>query len=325
MTPALLDIQGLCTEFRLRRGVVRAVDGVDLQLHHGETLGIVGESGCGKSVTALSILRLIPQPQGRIASGRIMYEGLDLVLLPESALRRLRGNEISMIFQEPMTSLNPVYPVGFQIQEVLRKHRGLPKEKAEHEAVRMLSLVGIPDPECRVRHYPHQMSGGMRQRVMIAMALACRPKILIADEPTTALDVTIQAQILDLMQRLKEEIGMAVLLITHDLGVVAETCRRVVVMYAGKVVEEAPVMDLFSQPAHPYTLGLFASLPRIGARRGKLTPIPGTVPSLHRLPSGCAFQERCSQAKGPCFVETPNWTDISHGHRVRCWHPLIRS
>lgn len=323
MTPALLDIQGLCTEFRLRRGVVRAVDGVDLQLHHGETLGIVGESGCGKSVTALSILRLIPKPQARIASGRILYAGVDLVSLPESALRRLRGNEISMIFQEPMTSLNPVSTVGFQIQEVLRKHRGLNKKEAAREAVRALSLVGIPDPESRAHDYPHQMSGGMRQRVMIAMALACRPKILIADEPTTALDVTIQAQILDLIRRLKEEIGMAVLLITHDLGVVAETCRRVVVMYAGRAVEEASVEDLFSYPAHPYTHGLFASLPKIGGRRGKLTPIPGTVPSLHRLPPGCAFQDRCSRAKGPCLVDAPPWTDLSQGHRVRCWHPVI--
>ncbi|ROQ93447.1 ABC transporter ATP-binding protein [Desulfosoma caldarium] len=325
MTPALLDIQGLCTEFRLRHGVVRAVDGVDLQLHHGETLGIVGESGCGKSVTALSILRLIPKPQGRIAAGRILYAGVDLVSLPESALRRLRGNEISMIFQEPMTSLNPVSTVGFQIQEVLRKHRGLSKKEAAREAVRALSLVGIPDPESRAHYYPHQMSGGMRQRVMIAMALACRPRILIADEPTTALDVTIQAQILDLMRRLKEEIGMAVLLITHDLGVVAETCRRVVVMYAGRVVEEASVEELFSNPAHPYTQGLFASLPKIAGPRGKLTPIPGTVPSLHRLPQGCAFQDRCSRAKGPCLVDVPPWTELSQGHRVRCWHLVIGS
>ncbi|MBC7358631.1 MAG: ABC transporter ATP-binding protein [Desulfacinum sp.] len=319
---ALLEVQGLCTEFRTRRGVVRAVDGVDLRLDHGETLGIVGESGCGKSVTALSILRLLPRKQGRIASGRILYDGVDLVSLPESAMRRIRGNEISMIFQEPMTSLNPVYTVGFQIREVLKKHRGLEKDEARREAVRMLSLVGIPDPESRVDDYPHQMSGGMRQRAMIAMALACRPRILIADEPTTALDVTIQAQILDLMGRLKEEFGMAVLLITHDLGVVAETCRRVVVMYAGKAVEEADVEELFDVPSHPYTVGLFASLPRIGGKRGKLTPIPGTVPSLDRLPPGCAFQERCPRAEGPCLQEPPPWTAVSEGHRVRCWHPV---
>ncbi|WP_073038113.1 ABC transporter ATP-binding protein [Desulfacinum infernum] len=322
---ALLEVQRLCTEFRTRRGVVRAVDGVDLRLDHGETLGIVGESGCGKSVTALSILRLLPRKQGRIASGRILYDGVDLVSLPESAMRRIRGNEISMIFQEPMTSLNPVYTVGFQIREVLKKHRGLEKDEARREAVRMLSLVGIPDPESRVDDYPHQMSGGMRQRAMIAMALACRPRILIADEPTTALDVTIQAQILDLMGRLKEEFGMAVLLITHDLGVVAETCRRVVVMYAGKAVEEADVEELFDVPSHPYTVGLFASLPRIGGKRGKLTPIPGTVPSLDRLPPGCAFQERCPRAEGPCFQEPPPWTAVSEGHRVRCWHPVEHS
>ncbi len=323
MTSALLQIQGLRTEFFTRRGIVRAVDGVDLELNQGETLGIVGESGCGKSVTALSILRLIPKAQGSITAGRVLYKGMDLLSIPEQAIRRLRGNEISMIFQEPMTSLNPVYTVGFQIEEVLRRHRGLSKSEARREAVQALSLVGIPDPESRVSHYPHQLSGGMRQRVMIAMALACRPQILIADEPTTALDVTIQAQILDLIQRLKDEIGMAVLLITHDLGVVAETCRRVVVMYAGKAVEEAHVLDLFTMPAHPYTLGLFMSLPKVGGKRGKLTPIPGTVPSLHRLPPGCAFQDRCSRAKGPCFTEIPGWVEISKGHRVRCWHPVI--
>lgn len=324
MTAVLMKIQGLCTEFVTRRGVVRAVDGLDLELHHGETLGIVGESGCGKSVTALSILRLVPKPQGRITSGQVLYKGIDLLSLPESALRRIRGNEISMIFQEPMTSLNPVYTVGFQIREVLRKHRGLTKDEAHREAIHALSLVGIPDPESRVDAYPHQLSGGMCQRAMIAMALACRPKILIADEPTTALDVTIQAQILDLIQRLKKEINMAVVLITHDLGVVAETCSRVVVMYAGRAVEEASVMDLFRLPAHPYTRGLFASLPKIGGQRGKLTPIPGTVPGLHRLPPGCAFQDRCSRASGPCLTEVPDWTELSKGHRVRCWHPVIQ-
>ncbi len=322
MTQQLLEITGLCTQFTTRRGIVKAVDGVDLTLNPGETLGVVGESGCGKSVMALSILRLIPGSQGSIAAGSILFGGKDLVRMPESELRRIRGNRISMVFQEPMTSLNPVYTVGFQIEEVLKKHRGMDRRAARHKAAEMLAMVGIPDPPTRLANYPHQMSGGMRQRVMIAMALSCHPQILIADEPTTALDVTIQAQILDLMGRLKEEIGMAVMLITHDLGVVAETCQRVLVMYAGKIVEQAAVEELFTMPGHPYTVGLFQSLPRMGRGPGKLTPIPGTVPSLLRLPLGCPFQDRCHKVRERCRREAPPWQENRPGHRIRCWYPV---
>jgi peptide/nickel transport system ATP-binding protein/oligopeptide transport system ATP-binding protein len=297
------------------------VDGLDLELHAGETFGLVGESGCGKSVTALSILRLLPKPAGRIASGRILFDGKDLATLGEADIRRIRGNRISMIFQEPMTSLNPVYTIGFQIEEVLRKHRGLNRGAARDEAARTLGLVGMPEPGARLKDYPHQFSGGMRQRAMIAMALACRPALMIADEPTTALDVTIQAQILDLIARLKEEFGMSVLLITHDLGVVAEICRSVAVMYAGKVVESAGVGALFGRPVHPYTVGLFNSLPRVGGRAGVLKPIPGVVPSLVNLPPGCAFQERCFRRHEACREEPP-WRQIAAGHYARCWKPV---
>ena len=316
----VLDIKGLKTQFQSKGGLLTAVDGVDLCLGKGETLGIVGESGCGKSVTALSILQLLPKPAGRIASGQILFEGRDLVKMSGAEIRRIRGNEISMIFQEPMTCLNPVYTVGFQIQEVLRKHRQMGKREAAGETVNMLGLVGIPEPAARLDDYPHQLSGGMRQRIMIAMALSCHPKIMIADEPTTALDVTIQAQILDLIDRLKEQIGMSVLLITHDLGVVAEICRDVVVMYAGKMVECADVKELFAQPAHPYTVGLFKSLPKIGGKEGALSPIPGAVPSLLHLPSGCAFRDRCFKSKSTC-VDEPPWREIRPGHKVRCWEP----
>jgi len=318
MNEAVLQIKGLKTRFKTRGGILTAVDGVDVVLRRGETLGLVGESGCGKSVTALSILQLLPKPAGSIAEGEILFEGRDLVKMKASQMRRIRGNEISMIFQEPMTSLNPVYTVGFQIEEVLRKHRGMSKIDARAEAVNMFALVGIPEPESRLDGYPHQMSGGMRQRVMIAMALSCRPKIMIADEPTTALDVTIQAQILDLIGRLKEEIGMSVLLITHDLGVVAEICQHVAVMYAGKIVESADVIELFAHPSHPYTVGLFNSLPKI---RGALNPIPGMVPSLLRLPAGCAFRERCAVGGGGCAEEQP-WTELRPGHWVRCGRPV---
>jgi oligopeptide/dipeptide ABC transporter ATP-binding protein len=300
MTDPILEIKCLRTQFQTRGGIVKAVDGVDLSLDRGQTLGIVGESGCGKSVTALSILRLLPKPAGRIAAGQILFAGRDLVKVSSAEIRRIRGNDISMIFQEPMTSLNPVYTVGFQIQEVLRKHRHMKQRQALEEAVRVLGLVGIPEPAARVDDYPHQMSGGMRQRVMIAVALSCHPQVMIADEPTTALDVTIQAQILDLIDRLKQEIGMSVLLITHDLGVVAEICRQVVVMYAGKLVECAEVRELFAHPAHPYTVGLFGSLPNVAGRGGTLHPIAGVVPSLLDLPPGCAFEERCSRSRPEC-------------------------
>ncbi len=318
---AVLSISGLRTEFRTRRGPVAAVDGLDLELPAGETFGLVGESGCGKSVTALSILRLLPRPAGRVAAGSIRFEGEDLLALPEAAMRRIRGNRISMIFQEPMTSLNPVLPVGFQIEEVLRKHRGLSAREARAEAGGLLARVGMPDPQSRLDDYPHQLSGGMRQRAMIAIALACRPALMIADEPTTALDVTIQAQILELISRLQAEFGMSVLLITHDLGVVAETCREAAVMYAGRIVERAAVARLYARPAHPYTVGLFRSLPRAVGRGGKLTPIPGTVPHPAELPPGCAFQERCFQRHAACR-EDPPWAEVATGHFARCWKPL---
>jgi oligopeptide/dipeptide ABC transporter ATP-binding protein len=317
----VLEIKGLKTQFQTKAGMLTAVDGIDLFLGRGETLGLVGESGCGKSVTALSILQLLPKPAGRITAGQILFEGRDLVKISPSGLRRIRGNEISMIFQEPMTCLNPVYTVGFQIEEVLRKHRRISRREARRETVSMLGLVGIPEPGSRIDDYPHQLSGGMRQRIMIAMALSCRPKIMIADEPTTALDVTIQAQILDLIGRLKEEIGMSVILITHDLAVVAEICQRVTVMYAGKMVESADVEELFVKPAHPYTIGLFKSLPKIGGKGGALTPIPGVVPSLLDLPAGCAFHDRCFRSKTTC-VGDPPWREITPGHMVRCWEPL---
>ncbi|MFZ0610620.1 MAG: ABC transporter ATP-binding protein [Desulfobacterales bacterium] len=321
MSSAVLDIRELTTRFATRRGPVTAVDRVSLRLNPAETLGLVGESGCGKSVTALSVLRLLPRPAGTIAGGRILFNDRDLVSLPEKQMRRIRGNDISMIFQEPMTSLNPVYPVGFQIVEAIRRHRPMDRSAARQEAVRMLSLVGIPDPGGRVNDYPHQLSGGMRQRVMIAMALSCQPAVMIADEPTTALDVTIQAQILDLINRLKAEIGMAVMLITHDLGVVAETCQRVAVMYTGRIVEEADVRTLFRKAAHPYTVGLFQSRPKIGGRQRQLKPIPGAVPSLLRLPPGCSFQGRCPRSDAQCRRDPP-WAKIGAGHRARCWHPV---
>ncbi len=316
----VLEIKGLKTQFQSKGGLLTAVDGIDLALGRGETLGLVGESGCGKSVTALSILQLLAKPAGRIAAGQILFEGRDLVKMSVPEIRRIRGNEISMIFQEPMTCLNPVYTVGFQIEEVLRKHRRMSKRQAVSETVNMLGLVGIPEPAARIDDYPHQLSGGMRQRIMIAMALSCHPKIMIADEPTTALDVTIQAQILDLIGRLKEEIGMSVLPITHDLGVVAEICQQVVVMYAGKMVESADVKELFAQPAHPYTVGLFKSLPKIGGKEGALNPIPGVVPGLLHLPSGCAFRDRCFKSRPTC-AEEPPWRETGPGHKVRCWEP----
>ena len=317
----LLNIEGLQTHFFTEAGTVRAVDGVSLMVRKGETLGIVGESGCGKSVTALSILRLIPNPPGKIVGGRILLEERDLLRLPEDEMRKVRGASISMIFQEPMTSLNPVFTVGDQIAEGIRLHQRLSKRESWNKAIEMLRVVRMPDPERRVGDYPHQMSGGMRQRVMIAMALSCNPQLLIADEPTTALDVTIQAQILELLNQLKAELGMAVMLITHDLGVVADTAARIAVMYAGRVVEEAPVLELFTNPLHPYTQGLLNSIPRLEktGRRARLQAIPGMVPDLLDLPRGCKFQARCPKVFEPCSGEEPELKTVPGEHRVRCY------
>jgi peptide/nickel transport system ATP-binding protein len=321
----ILEITDLRTWFFTRDGVVRAVDGVSFHVIPGETLAIVGESGCGKSVTALSVLRLIPSPPGRIVSGTIRFAGRDLRRLTEAEMRDVRGNEISMIFQEPMTSLNPVLTIGRQIAETLTLHQGLERKAALAKAVDMLRLVHIPEAERRVTEYPHQLSGGMRQRVMIAMALACNPKLLIADEPTTALDVTIQAQILDLMRELKQKIDAAIVLITHDLGVVAEMAQRVVVMYAGRKAEEAPVGTLFRRPLHPYTKGLLASVPRLGGslhreRAPRLAEIPGTVPSLKEPIPGCPFEARCPFATDLCRREMPSFDEKEPGHFAACFH-----
>jgi peptide/nickel transport system ATP-binding protein len=313
----LLRVKGLKTHFFTDDGVVRAVDDVSFEVGAGETLAVVGESGSGKSVTALSILRLISQP-GRIVAGSIVYKGRDLLTLSPSEMQAIRGGEISMIFQEPMTSLNPVFTCGEQIIETLMVHERVSRRAARARAVEMLELVGIPAPEQRVDEYPHQLSGGMRQRVMIAMALACRPSILIADEPTTALDVTIQAQILELLKRLQRELGMAVILITHDLGVVAETANRVAVMYAGQVVEYCGVRDAFRRPLHPYTAGLQASLPKLGVRQDTLRTIPGTVPNPARFPEGCRFHPRCPVALPRC-LEDPELLAFEPGHMSRCF------
>jgi oligopeptide/dipeptide ABC transporter ATP-binding protein len=323
---ALLDVRDLRTSFHMEAGVARAVDGVSFHVDRGEVLGVVGESGCGKSVTALSIMRLVQEP-GRIEEGsRIQFDGRELTELPEKAMRGVRGNDISMIFQEPMTSLNPVYPVGDQIAESLREHRGMSRKEARARAIEMLRLVGIPVPERRVDEYPHQLSGGMRQRVMIAMGLANEPDLLIADEPTTALDVTIQAQILELLLELRDTLGMGVILITHDLGVVAEVCDRVVVMYAGQVVEQGPVGEIFANPAHPYTQGLLAAVPRPDQRGGQLAVIPGTVPPPTDWPHGCRFRDRCPYAWDRCH-DQPGLLDAGPDHRARCWlieHPERR-
>jgi len=316
----LLEIRGLKTHFATDDGIVHAVDGVDLAIDRGKTLGVVGESGCGKSVTALSVLKLIPMPPGYIAGGQILWRGRDLVPLGPSEMRKIRSKEIAIVFQEPMTSLNPVYTVGDQIAEVIRLHEGLSRRAALDRAVEMLRLVHIPNPERRVRDYPHQFSGGMRQRVMIAMAISCNPALLIADEPTTALDVTIQAQILDLIAEMKSRLGMAVMLITHAMGVIAEAAQHVVVMYAGKVVEEAPVGALFGNPRHPYTQGLIRSIPRVdrAAKRQRLEVISGTVPSLLDPPPGCRFAARCKYAMEICTREMPPLKEVGPGHFVRC-------
>ena len=317
----LLEIIDLQTHFRTPDGVNRAVDGVSFSVEAGETLAVVGESGCGKSVTANSILRLIPEPPGRIA-GKILFEGQDLLKLSERAMRDIRGNAISMIFQEPMTSLNPVLTIGRQLGETLRLHQGLDKAAATARSIEMLNLVGIPEPARRVKQYPHQLSGGMRQRVMIAMALACSPKLLFADEPTTALDVTIQAQILDLMRDLKHRVGAAIVLITHDLGVVAEVASRVVVMYAGRKVEEAPVAELFGNPKHPYTVGLMGAVPKLGSslegHRTRLAEIPGLVPSLKNRIEGCVFAGRCPKVTDLCRKVSPMLETKAPGHVAAC-------
>ncbi|HJV35653.1 ABC transporter ATP-binding protein [Geomonas sp.] len=316
MSP-LLEIQGLCTEFQLSTGVLKAVRGVDLSLEPGETLALVGESGCGKSITAASIMRLVPPP-GRVVAGSISFKGKDLLKLSEDEMREVRGNRIGMIFQDPMTSLNPVFTIGYQIAEGLRLHRGLGREEAEEQAVQMLSEVGIPAPRERLRDYPHQLSGGMRQRVMIAMALACRPELVIADEPTTALDVTIQAQILELLDRLKTENRMGLILITHNLGIVAERAHRTAIMYAGQIVEMAPTEELFKNPLHPYTRGLLASLPEFGKPGEPLATIAGTVPDLKGQLTGCAFSARCPIGDQRCQEIPTEMKEAGAGHQVRC-------
>jgi peptide/nickel transport system ATP-binding protein len=319
---AILEIRGLRTHFETERGVVRAVDGVDLRVAAGRTFGVVGESGCGKTVLALSILRLVPSPPGRIVGGSVLFNGRDLLSLPAEEMRKVRGREISMIFQEPMTSLNPVFRVGEQIAEVFRLHQRMDRREALMRSVEMLKMVGIPSPEKRMRDYPHQMSGGMRQRVMIAIALACRPRVMLADEPTTALDVTIQAQMMNLIGCLREDTGASVVLITHDLGLIAEAAEMVAVMYAGQVVEQGPVRELFSSPLHPYTRGLMNSVPRMDGPVGRnilLKAIPGTVPPLYNLPSGCRFQERCPEVFPACRERAPALEEIVSGHDCRCW------
>ena len=317
----LLHIEGLKTHFYTDDGIARAVDGVDIKIHRGETVGIVGESGCGKTVTAMTVLKLIAMPPGRIVAGRILWQGRDLVPLTSQQLDDIRSKEIAIVFQEPMTSLNPVYTIGDQLMEVLLRHEGLNRKQARERVMELLSLVQIANPQRRIDDYPHQFSGGMRQRVMIAMALACNPKLLIADEPTTALDVTIQAQILELMAGLKEKFGMAIMLITHAMGVVAEVTQRVVVMYAGKVVEEAPVEVLFETPRHPYTQGLIRSIPRIdrsATHRARLEAIGGTVPSILNLPVGCRFADRCKFAMPECRAAEPPLREVAPGHKVAC-------
>jgi oligopeptide/dipeptide ABC transporter ATP-binding protein len=315
----LLDIRDLSVSFRTEDGVARAVDGVSFAVQPGETLGLVGESGCGKTVTALSILRLIQEPPGRIDGGQMMYKDRDLLRLSERDMRKIRGNEISMIFQEPMTSLNPVFTCGYQIREAVTLHQKVGKKEGIERTVEMLHLVGIPEPRTCAKSYPHELSGGMRQRVMIAMALSCNPSLLIADEPTTALDVTIQAQILELLQSLQDQIGMAILMITHDLGVIAEMAKRVVVMYAGRVMERASVADIFHHPRHPYTIGLQASIPRVIHKDKKLDVIPGRVPDPFHYPTGCRFSDRCRFAEERCRKEEIDMRVATERHSVRCW------
>ncbi len=316
----LLEVKDLRTQFFTQDGVVHAVNGISYTLDEGETLAIVGESGCGKSVGVLSLIRLIPQPPGKIVAGEVWFDGRDLLKLDEEDLRRVRGNRIAMIFQDPMTSLNPVLTIGQQVGEALQLHLGMSKQQARQRSIELLEMVGIPDASKRIDDYPHQFSGGMRQRVMIAMGLSCNPQILIADEPTTALDVTIQAQILDLVKRLKNEVGMAIIWITHDLGVVAGLAERVLVMYAGYIVEEAKVGDLYNDPRHPYTLGLLRSIPRLDkGRQAKLQPIDGLPPDLLDPPKGCPFAPRCTYRVDRCWEENPSLETVTRGHSVACW------
>jgi oligopeptide/dipeptide ABC transporter ATP-binding protein len=318
----ILEIKNLSTHFETEYGVIKAVDDVDLVVDEGDTLGIVGESGCGKTVLALSIMRLVPQPPGRIVSGNIMFNGVDLLQLDNAEIRKVRGKDISMIFQEPMTSLNPVLRIGDQIMEAIKLHQGLDSLEAMNSAIETLRLVGMPSPETIVRNYPHQLSGGMRQRAMIAMAVSCKPRLMLADEPTTALDVTIQAQIIDLMNRLKEDVGTSIILITHDLGVIAEAAQYVAVMYTGGIVEYSSAGNLFSTPLHPYTVGLMESIPKITASWGKddyLKVIPGVVPPLYNLPAGCSFQERCPHVMNICREKEPLLKEKNPGHKVHCW------
>ena len=322
---SILRVVNLQTRFHTDDGIARAVDGVSFEIPKGKTLGLVGESGCGKSVTALSIMRLIASPPGKIVGGAVLFNDKDLLKLSEAQMRRVRGNEISMVFQEPMTSLNPVFTIGNQIMEVIRLHQRLSKGEAKDKTIELLGQVRIPLPEQRIREYPHQLSGGMKQRVMIAMALACNPAVLIADEPTTALDVTIQAQLLELINELQGRLHMSVLLITHDLGVVAETADSVAVMYAGKIVEYTSAENLFASPKHPYTVGLFGSLPKLGEKRGKLAVIPGNVPNPLYFPPGCRFHPRCSQVMDVCREAVPPLSEVAAGHRAACLlYPVCR-
>jgi len=325
MSSPMLEVKDIRTAFHIREGVVPAVDGVSLHINRDETLGVVGESGCGKSVTALSIMRLIKSPPGKIERGEIYFDGRDMLKLSMKEMREIRGNDIGMIFQEPMTSLNPVYTIGDQIAEAIVLHQKVSNSEARTRTVEMLRKVEIPLPERRFDEFPHQLSGGMRQRVMIAMALSCNPKLLIADEPTTALDVTIQAQILDLMRDLRRTLGMSIMLITHDLGVVASMADRVVVMYAGKVAEEAPVRDIFKRPMHPYTHGLLNSIPHLARDVEKLHVISGTVPNLLYLPEGCYFSPRCPYAQSKCREERPTLVEPVPGHKVSCWYPITEA
>ncbi len=324
MSEPLLQVRDLQVEFHTDKGVARALDGISFDVMPGETLGIVGESGCGKSVTSLAILGLIPSPPGRIVGGQILFQGQDLLSLSEREMRKVRGKDIAMIFQEPMTALDPVFTIATQMGEVLQRHQGLTRKQARKNAIDWLARVGIPSPDKRIDDYPHQLSGGMRQRVMIAMALSCEPKLIIADEPTTALDVTIQAQVLDQIVKLSDDLGTAMMLITHDLGVVAQTCQRACVMYCGKLIEQAATGPLFEAPAHPYTAGLLASVPRIRSQRLDTLPtIAGTVPDLLHLPRGCRFVDRCSQAQDRCHESQPALQlDPDSGHELACFNPL---